>query len=199
MPLSGHLKRWSGVAWRHIPAGSPYDVLDFRFAGRGSDNRWNAPGEPTLYLAGDEGVLIAEWGRHFKTNRSARLQQMTVERSVYRLELSLDSVLDVRDAEVSRSLSAYDAPSCFADVGFARATAHFVRRTTEAQALLAPSMGFLDQLERWCLVVFLEKLPADPRSFVSSVTPGGTLRREEKPSSSTLEAKKDPRVSPARD
>jgi RES domain-containing protein len=176
MPLAEHLQRWSGAALRHIPAGSPYDVLDVRFAGRGSDNRWNEPGSPTLYLAGDEGVLIAEWGRRFRTQRTAQLQQVTVERSVYRLELSLDSVLDLRVADVCRALSVSDAPSCFADVGFARATAYFIRHTTDAQALLVPSMGFLDDFERWCLAVFLEKLPADPRSFISAVTPCGPLR-----------------------
>src|SRR5688572_27361640 len=110
MTLSGHLKRWSGAVWRHIPAGSPYDVVDFRFAGRGADNRWNEPGSPTLYLAGDEGVLIAEWGRHFELNRTAHLMQLAVERSVYRLELSIDSVLDLRDEAVCRSLSVSDAP-----------------------------------------------------------------------------------------
>ena len=62
MTLAGHLQRFAGSALRHIPAGSPFDVLDFRYAGRAADNRWNEPGYPTLYLAGDEGVVIAEWG-----------------------------------------------------------------------------------------------------------------------------------------
>ena len=176
MPLAGYLKRWSGAALRHIPAGSPYDVLDFRFAGRGAENRWNEPGSPTLYLAGDEGVLIAEWGRHFETNRTAQLQQMTVGRSVFSVQLSIDAVLDVRSEDVWHALSLDNAPSCFADVAVARATAQFVRGTTEAQALLVPSMGFLDDLERWCLVAFLEKFPPDPKSFVSVVTPRGLLR-----------------------
>ena len=176
MPLHGRLKSWSGAALRHIPAGSPYDVLDFRFAGRGADNRWNEPGSPTLYLAGDEGVLIAEWGRHFAVNRTAQLRQMTAARSTFSLELSLDSVLDVRNEDVCNALSLDNAPYCFADIHVARATAHFVRGTTEAQALLVPSMGFLDNLERWCLVAFLEKLPPDPRRFISSVTPRGPLR-----------------------
>jgi RES domain-containing protein len=176
MTLAGHLKRWSGAALRHIPADSPFDVLDFRYAGRGADNRWNEPGSPTLYLAGDEGVLIAEWGRHFETNRTAQLQQMTVERNVFSVELSIDYVLDLRNEDVWNSLPIDDAPYCFADIDFARATARFVRSTTEAQALLVPSLGFLDDLERWCLVAFLEKLPLDPRSFISSVTPCGPLR-----------------------
>jgi RES domain-containing protein len=178
MGLSRHLKRWSGSALRHIPAASPFDVLDFRYAGRGADNRWNEPGSPTLHLAGDESVLIAEWGRHFATHRTTQLRQMTVERGVYALELSLDHVLDLRDNAVWAAMSIADAPSCFADVHVARATANFVRRTTEAQALLVPSMAFLDDLERWCLVIFLERLPADSGRFVSTVTPRGALRWE---------------------
>ena len=176
MPLAGRLRPWSGAAWRHIPAGSPLDVLDFRYAGRGTDNRWNEPGSPTLYLAGDEGVLLAEWGRHFETNRTPQLRQMAVARRTFSLELSIGAVLDLRQEDVCHALSIDNAPYCFTDIPFARATANFVRRTTDAQAVLAPSMGFLDDLERWCLVAFLEKLPSDPRRFISSVTPRGPLR-----------------------
>jgi hypothetical protein len=176
MTLGAHLKQWSGRALRHIPTGARREVLDFRYAGRGAENHWNEPGHPTLYLAGDEGVLIAEWGLHFTTNRTPRLQTMTVERSTCELTLAIDYVLDLRDEHVWRSLSLTLAPYCFTDMTVARATAHFVRGTTEAQALLVPSLGFLDDLQRWCLVVFLEKLPSDPRGFISAVTPHGPLR-----------------------
>jgi hypothetical protein len=101
---------------------------------------------------------------------------MTVERRVFRLALSIDAVLDLRQDDVCATLSLENAPSCFADIELARATAHFVRRTTAAQALLVPSIGFLEDLERWCLVAFLEKLPPDPGRFVASVTPIGALR-----------------------
>ena len=175
MSLNALLRPWSGDAFRHIPAGARYDVLDFSFAGRSAENRWNEPGHPTLYLAGDEGLLIAEWGRHFAVSRSPELQGMTLERAVYRLTLAFDHVLDLRSPEVWALLSLETAPSCFADIGVARATAHFVRRTTAAQALLVPSIGFLDQLDRWCLVLFLEKLP-EPTEFVGAVTPVGPLR-----------------------
>ena len=178
MGLSAHLAPWSGEAYRHIPAGSRFDVLDFRFAGRGPDSRWNDPGAPTLYLAGDEGVLIAEWGRHFTVNRTSDLQRETVERNVYRLALSIDQLLDLRRPAVWQELSLENARSGFLDIGVARATANFVRQTTAAQALLVPSMSFLDQLDRWCLVLFLEKLPADPMAFVTSVTSRGALRTD---------------------
>jgi RES domain-containing protein len=174
--LGGHVRSWTGTAWRHIPAGSRFDVLDFRFAGRGTENRWNEAGEPTLYLAGDEGVLLAEWGRHFEANRGGQLQRLAVERSTYNLQISIDQVLDLRTEEVCHALSIVHAPYCFADVEFARATSRFIRRTTPAQALFVPSLAFLDDLQRWCLVVFLEKFPPDPRSFIVSVTPCGPLR-----------------------
>lgn len=43
------------------------------------------------------------------------------------------------------------------------------------QAIRVPSMGFLDQLDHWCLVVFLEKLPADPRAWIQGVEPGAVV------------------------
>jgi RES domain-containing protein len=176
MPLSDLIKPWSGVALRHVPAGAPFDVLDFRFAGRGAENRWNEPGRSTLYLAGDEGVLIAEWGRHFVLDRAPELRRRAIERAVYRLDLAIEHGIDLRDRAVLDALSLADAPVCFMDVNVARATAHFVRDTTEAQAILVPSMGFLDDLDRWCFVVFLDKLPDDPRRFISAVTPHGPIR-----------------------
>jgi RES domain-containing protein len=176
MSLSAYLTRWSGDAYRHVPAGAGMDVLDFRYAGRGAENRWNEPGHPTLYLAGDEGVLIAEWGRHFAVNRTPALQNAVVERAVFRLTLEIDQLLDLRAPEVCRALSLTDAPACFTDIGVARATAHFIRRTTAARAMLVPSIGMIDRLDRWCLVFFLEKLP-DPTSFITCVTTCGPLRR----------------------
>lgn len=177
MALGARLSPWTGEAYRHIPSSNRYDLLDFRFAGRGQDSRWNDPGVPTLYLAGDEGVLIAEWGRHFAVNRTPDLRRETVERAVYRLTVTVDNVLDLRSPTVWEELSLQDAPTCFLEIGVARATANFVRRTTAAQALLVPPMSFLDQLDRWCLVLFLEKLPADWTTFISDVTLIGALRR----------------------
>lgn len=175
MALDALLRPWRGGAFRHIPAGSPYGVLDLRFAGRGAENRWNEPGHPTLYLAGDEGVLIAEWGRHFATNRSPALQRATIGRAVFALDLEIDRALDLRDPAACAALSIGNAPYAFTDVAVARATAHFVRATTAAQALVVPSMAFLDDPARWCLVLFLDKLPADLADVVTGVTPRGPL------------------------
>ena len=58
---------WIGTAYRHVAAANDRNVLDFRFAGQQANNRWNDQGQPTLYLAGDPGILIAECGRHVPT------------------------------------------------------------------------------------------------------------------------------------
>lgn len=176
MSLDDRLTPWSGVAFRHIKTGASYNVLDFRYAGRGADNRWNEPGEATLYLAGDVGVAIAEFGRHFATNLAPALIPATASRTVYRLEVAVERLFDLRDPALWHDLSLTNAPHCFLDREIARATARFLRRTTAAQALLVPSAAFLDDLARWVLVLFLEKLPADPVAFIPAVSVAGPLR-----------------------
>ena len=176
MRLDALTRPWVGSALRHTPADAKLGVLDFRYAGRGKLNRWNEDHEPTLYLAADEGVLITEWGRHFSLHRREPGRGATVARSVHRLTLVLGATIDLRDPAVCSALSIEHAPHRFTDVAVARATARFLRRTTDAQAIFVPPIGMLDQPERWCLVLFLEKLPDDPRRFVTDVTTTGPLR-----------------------
>ena len=90
--------------------------------------------------------------------------------------MQIDALLDLRDARVLDQLSLTDTPSCFLDREIARATAQFLRRTTPAQGILVPSMAFLDQPDRWVLVLFLEKLPSDPGRFLTSVASTGVFR-----------------------
>ncbi len=176
MALDAHLRAWAGAAFRHLPVGAPYGPLDFSRVGRSPTNRWNDPGDPTLYLAGDEGVLAAEWGRYLLEELSGALATAMVERVVYRLEVELAAVLDLRDPAVLASLSIDGAPTCFLDRAVARAAATFVRRTTAAVGLWVPSVALLDRPERGNLVVFVDKLPADPAAFVRTCTAVGPLR-----------------------
>lgn len=172
------LRPWSGTAYRHIPAGIGAQVLDRSYASRATTNRWNAAGQPTLYLAGDQGVLIAEWGRHFTSVLTETLQTVTVEREVYRLDLVLGATLDLRDHAVCDALMIKSAPHCFTDVAVARAVANHIRHLTDAEGIFVPSLAFPDDLDRWCLVLFLEKLPEEMSAFVMSITPAGLLRWE---------------------
>jgi RES domain-containing protein len=163
------------VGIRHIPAASPFGVLDVRFAGRVGDNRWNRAGDPTFYIASDKRVALAEFARHFRERQDAALGRLVVQRALYQLEITLGALLDLRQPSVRTALGLRGGIRRFLDVEVARATATFVRRTTSTEALLVPSMAFLDDSTCWNLVLFLEKLPRDLSEF-TTVTPAGTFR-----------------------
>lgn len=173
--LQALIQTWSGHAVRHIPdtPNRAYDIYDFSYAGRSTENRWNVAGEPTLYLAKEKNVALAEYARHFEVNRTLGLAVKTYRRQVYRFKIKLDSILDLRERSVWSALSLQNAPDCFKDKNVGRATASFIRNTTAAQAILVPSVAFLDDLDQWCLVLFLEKLPDDSRQFLPTVAEDG--------------------------
>lgn len=176
MALDHLLTPWAGTAYRHLPASSPFSVLDFQFAGQSKENRWNEQGEPTLYLARDVGVAIAEFARHFQMGRAPIGRDDVVRRLVYRLDLQIDRVLDLRDPRLHTAMSLSGVPVCFLDRAVARAVAQYLRRMTMAQALFVPSVAMLDRPERWNLVLFLEKLPAEPTRSITRVTIEGPLQ-----------------------
>jgi hypothetical protein len=94
MSLQDYLKSWSGYAVRHIPdnPSRPYDIYDFTYCGKSEENRWNVAGEPTLYLAKEKDVALAECARHFQINRTPSLATKTYRRLVYRFQVNLDRV-----------------------------------------------------------------------------------------------------------
>lgn len=51
-----------------------------------------------------------------------------------------------------------------------------IRGELSAQAMLVPWIAFLDDLTRWNLVIFLDKLPANPPDWIHRVEPLGPLR-----------------------
>ena len=172
--LAAHIRPWGGVGVRHIPANSPLGVLDTRFAGRVGDNRWNQAGDPTFYIASDKNVALAEFARHFQERQDPALGPLSIERSVYRLEVHVQALLDLRDPAVRTALGLHGGARRFLDAQVARATATFVRRTSSAEALLVPSVAFLDDPARWNLVLFLEKLSPDLNEFISA-SPAGNF------------------------
>lgn len=182
MSYDAYLRPWSGFACRHISAGASYDILDFRLAGQNNENRWNVLGEPMLYLASDHRVAIAEFARHFRDDRAEAAARQTptsrrtIARRIYDLRVRIERALDLRDPTLCAALALADAPFCFLNRDVARTTAQFLRQTTPAQALLVPSVALLDQPEQHALVLFLEKLPLEPRAFITSVQPDGAFR-----------------------
>lgn len=176
MPLADYIRPWEGDVYRHIPDGSPYAVTDFRFAGTGPDNRWNDPGEPTLYLASDAALAIAEFARHLKDDYHPDLLRLPIRRRIYRLQVRLEAVLDFCNENAWAELGGLTgAPGCFLEKRLARSVARYVRVATPAVAMRVPSMAFLDDLTRWTLVIFLNKPPCDDRSFILSTTEVGVV------------------------
>lgn len=175
MPLQAHIFPWAGYAVRHIPdvPGKSYDIYDFKYCSRSNENRWNIAGESTLYLAKEKNVALAEYARHFKVDRTPKLAAQTNRRQVFRFRVELDYVLDLTNSQVWAELSLETAPDCFKDKNIARSTANFIRNTTPTQAIIVPSIAFLDSLEQWCLVLFLEKLLPDTRKFLPTAEPDG--------------------------
>jgi len=175
MPPQNYISPWLGYAVRHIPdtPGKFYDIYDFQYCGRSNENRWNVAGEPTLYLAKEKDVALAEYARHFQVDRTPGLASKTYRRQVFRFRVELEYVLDLTIPQVWDQLSMSNAPDCFKDKTVARSTANFIRNTTSTQAIIVPSIAFLDNLEQWCLVLFLEKLLPDTRKFLPSVEADG--------------------------
>ncbi len=179
MPISSFIKPWSGFAVRHFPEpakGQTIDPFDFSWCGKSSENRWNVLGEPTLYLAQEKDIALAEYARHFKVNRSPGLAAKTQKRKVYRFGVELSHTLDLRDRATCKALSLTRAPGCFADKKVARSTAAFLRNTTPVQAIFVPSIAFLDDPWKWCLVVFLEKLGPNPKAVFKNPRVDGYFR-----------------------
>lgn len=181
MTPDAFLNPWNGSACRHISDGVTHNILDFQYAGRGRNNRWNIYDEPTLYLASDHRVAIAEFARHFDEDTPQRMRRpeavgsRTVARRIYDLHVRIAHSLDLRDPSLCAALSLDNAPYCFLDREVARATAQFIRRTTPAQAILVPSMALFDQPDRYAIVLFLDKLPPDARTFITSVERDGVF------------------------
>ena len=176
MTLETYIHSWSGDGYRNIPADSPLPPLDFRFAGYGQANRWNYPGEPTLYLASDAGLATAEFARHISSECHPGMAVLPLRRRLVRLRLELEAVLGFCDPDAWQSLGGLkDAPNCFLDRAIARAAARYVRTSTPAVAMRVPSVASLDDLSRFTLVVFLDKLPNDPRAFVTDVDDAGII------------------------
>jgi RES domain-containing protein len=168
---------WIGTGLRHIRANDQRDVLDFRYAGSGDSNRWNVPDQPTLYLASDPGVVIAEWGRHISPRFEAELNEdLSSHRDVYSLKVRLDRVVDIRVPETAERVFLKERHCDVLDLEKTRTAAIVIRLQTDAQAMLVPSVAFLDDPSRWNLVVFLEKVPADTALWITDVTRVGPLR-----------------------
>jgi hypothetical protein len=107
------------------------------------EGRWNRAGQPTLYFATDPGVALAELGRHAPSDGPPAVS------SLWTLRLSLDEVSDLRRAPDDVVLN---QEQC-------RGLADELRRLG-IPGLVVPSVAFLDNRDRFNVVIFAEILGA---------------------------------------
>lgn len=175
MSLTAYIKSWDGYAVRHIPDIAGNRVYDFSYCALARNNRWKVQGEPTLYLAKDKAVATDEFARHFSENRSQALAEKIQRRQIWRFKVRLNRTLNLCDLKVCKALSLTDAPYCFEDKRVSRSTANFLRNSLKVDAIFVPSMVFLDDLSKWCLVIFLENLPQNPTEYLPETQKHGHI------------------------
>jgi RES domain-containing protein len=116
-------------------------------------NRWSGPGEPTIYLAGDPGVALAELGRHWEE------QEGNI--ALWSADLSLAAAADLRDPRLRATLGLPSDPTWLLDAERCRMVAARLRSDGRHDGLIVPSVAFMDAGTRWNAVVFVECHPAD--------------------------------------
>lgn len=126
----------------------------------GSDRpqRWSDGGAPTVYLASDIGVALAEWGRHVP------IEERRDDSCLWRVPVRLDRAVDLRDpsADLTRALAAAGRCPDFEDHAWpldqeaARDLAAWLRYEVGVDGLVVPSVAFLDDRARGNVVVFVE-------------------------------------------
>ena len=176
MSIAGYIKPWSGYAFRHIPDIDTANVRNFKYCALSKTNRWNAKGEPTLYLAKDKSVAIGEFARHFSEDRSLKLGNEIHGRQLWRLSVKLTKTVDLCNLDACAALSLTNPPHCFENIQTARSTATFLRNTLKIEAIFVPSIVFIDDLSKWCLVVSLENLPEDSKLFFPRANKSGYFK-----------------------
>ena len=150
----------SFVAWSTAPAMSAPDVHSLVTV---DGNRWSVADQPTLYLASDEAVAIAEAGRHW-SERSGPL-------AMCRATVTLDAVADLRRRDRWSSLLIPADPCWLLDRERCRGIAARLRDAGECDGMIVPSAAFLDDPSKWNAVVFVDRLGTDLSSAVAVEAP----------------------------
>jgi len=141
------------VSTRAFSTGPAEASLDISRLPSTEANRWSRDGEPTIYLAGDPGVALAELGRHWEEQRG--------EVAIWSLNLTLRAAADLRDPATRAILGVPDDPHWILDQDRWHALAWRLRSGGTHDGLIVPSAAFLDDAGRWNAVVFADVRPID--------------------------------------
>jgi RES domain len=158
--LAALVRSVGGDVFCHAPADRPFDLAALDRPDDPAD-RWSAPGARTAYLARDPLVAIAEYARHGPETGTSD------DRRIVRLRLREVPTLDVRSSDVRSALGLGDADVAFLDREAARATSLAIRRNRLCQAILVPSIAFIDRPDRHNAIIFCEAIPGGLASVLS--------------------------------
>lgn len=111
-----------------------------------------------------------EFCRHFDEHRQGL---WPFERVLWRLDVQLEKVLDMRDPRLQAHLDIQ--PPELLDELKTHAFANLVRATSPAQGLLVFPMGAFDRPDLWNRVVFLERVSEAGTPFVAACKQVGTF------------------------
>lgn len=145
------IESFSGAVFCHAPGDRPFDLEALAHPAE-PDDRWSTPGAATAYLASDPAVALAEYGRH----RPGETGPAT--RRLVRLDAIGLDVLDLRRPAVTAALGEPEEPHVWLDRERACDAARRIRDAAICQALIVPSMAFLDRRDAFNLVVFREAI-----------------------------------------
>lgn len=167
--VADSLTPYEGVLYCHVPADEPVDLAALAHGGDSSD-RWSRADQPTVYLASDPGVVLAELGRHEQA-----LDGSSIHRQLLRLDVAGVRLLDLRRQDVARGLGVDGVPHAYLDRGLARALGCAVREVEGCQGLIVPSMALLDDPERHCVVLFDDAIEGGFTTRVRACTVRGMV------------------------
>jgi len=167
--VTGSLTTYEGGLYCHVPADEPVDLPALAHGGDASD-RWSRADQPTVYLASDAGVVLAELGRH-----EHGLDGSSIRRQLLRLDVGGLWLLDLRREDVARDLGIDGVPHAYLDPALARAVGCAVRAVEGCQGLIVPSMALLDDPERHCVVLFEDAIEGGFTTRVRACTVRGAV------------------------
>lgn len=132
-------------------------MLDDTYLGVAADNRWNHIGVPAYYFAHDLGVVTAEFARHVAADPYPGVA-LLLERDAWEVDLRLQRTLDLRDPAVVTAMGAPPLRTWILDGVRTRAASEHLRTQTDAQALIVPSVAFLDDPDRCNVIVYRDRV-----------------------------------------
>jgi RES domain-containing protein len=159
-----------GAVYCHAPVDRPFEL---RALVREDDpaDRWSSPGTRTVYLARDPLVAVGEYVRHGRVGRAD-------ERRIVRMQLAPTPALDLCREEVREALGLASGPHAFTDRDVARRLSAVIRALRICEAIVVPSMAFVDVDDRSNVVLFAEALERPLADVIGDPVEIGRLHLE---------------------